>query len=342
MWCSIGRIISALVHKGEPRVVAFLVSFSRLQPRNGETDPRRINSKYRRSTVLLLSHHDPSPTAIMAEELREVAYSVWPEPPPFYKHFTPENVERVKQLKADAAAAHSDNASSPQLLASQLLNLPTELRYLLPPEPPAAEDEFYIFGKKEKAGGIDDFEAMTEWFSRDLSESFYPIHGWEYERLYPTSPPSPAPGEDPVDPAKWTLDRQNYLFRLMRSVLLAFLELLGIVALNPTSPAKEEKLKNILTLMTNMHALINEYRPHQARETLIHIMERQLERKKAEVAGIKRMSQKVEETLSDFAKNAPDTSAPLTAEQVAALPPEERRKESQRHMWQAMDEVLGH
>lgn len=278
----------------------------------------------------------------MAEEQPELLSSFFPDPPPFYKHFTPENLESLTQLKAENAGETNDGASSPQLSASQLLSLPTELRCLVPPEPPAEEVVYRVFGEPTKARGTDEFKNIMEWMSHAMENAQPPLEGWEYEQLYPSSPPSPAPGDDPSDPSKWTLDRQNYLFRFLRSVLLSFVELLGIVAVNPSSPEKDKKLKNILTLISNMHALINEYRPHQARETLINIMEKQLERKKAEVAGIKRMSQKVEETLRDFAKNAPDAATSLGPEHAAALSAEEKRKESQRHMWQAMDEILGH
>ena len=39
-----------------------------------------------------------------------------------------------------------------------------------------------------------------------------------------------------------------------------------------------QKLADLRTIMINMHHLINEYRPHQARETLILMMEEQVER----------------------------------------------------------------
>jgi mediator of RNA polymerase II transcription subunit 7 len=277
----------------------------------------------------------------MDEEQPEVLSSFFPGPPPFYKHFTAENVAALKQFKADNPSASNDGASSPQLSASQLLSLPTELRYLVPPEPPAEDHEFRVFGETTKARGNDEFEGIVEWIGRSMNERQPPLKDWEYQRLYPASPPSPAPGDDPIDPSKWSLDRQRYLFSFLRSALLQFVGLLGIVAENPTSEEKDEKLKNILTLVTNMHALINEYRPHQARETLIHIMELQLERKKAEVAGIRRMSHKVQETLRDFATNAPDATTGLAPEYAVAPSAEEMRKESQRHMWAVMDEILG-
>ena len=66
------------------------------------------------------------------------------------------------------------------------------------------------------------------------------------------------------------------LLRLSKSLLLSYLELLGALAINPT--LSTSKLADLRTIMINMHHLINEYRPHQARETLIMMMEEQVDR----------------------------------------------------------------
>ena len=129
---------------------------------------------------------------------------------------------------------------------------------------------------------------------------------------------------------------------LVRSALFSYLELLAITARNPTHPHKDEKLAHIATIMANMHALINEYRPHQARETLIRMMEEQLERKKKEVEGVRKMREKVAETLAEFDKNAPSVERSLGVEEAEALAVEEKRIDRQRQIWGAMDEILGH
>ncbi|KAF2242250.1 hypothetical protein BU26DRAFT_524429 [Trematosphaeria pertusa] len=260
--------------------------------------------------------------------------SFFPDPPPFYKHFTTENQERLKQFKEQRAAPSNDGvASSPPLTASQLLELPTELRYLVPPEPPAEDAEYRVFGEVAKVRGVDEFENIMAWISDtlwDKQQEAGILEGWKYEQLYP--PPSAS---------DWSsIDRQRYLFRFLRSVMLSFVELLGVVAVNPTSEKKDEKLRDILTLVLNMHALINEYRPHQARETLIMLMEEQVERKKAEVEGVKKMADKVRQTLEGFAKEAPEGKGSVVAEE--SVDAEKRRVDLQREMWTAMDEILGH
>ena len=65
--------------------------------------------------------------------------AAFPAPPPFYKHFTEQNLSRLKELQqkaqSDGTSAIADfNAPS----ASNLLDLPPELRFLIPPEPPSS------------------------------------------------------------------------------------------------------------------------------------------------------------------------------------------------------------
>jgi mediator of RNA polymerase II transcription subunit 7 len=76
----------------------------------------------------------------MADE--GTASAIFPPPPPFYKHFTPANLERAKEWK-DAQTGQKEGEASG---TSSLLDLPPELRYLLPPEPPA-DGIYRSFGK---------------------------------------------------------------------------------------------------------------------------------------------------------------------------------------------------
>ncbi|KAF2713398.1 mediator of RNA polymerase II transcription subunit 7 [Pleomassaria siparia CBS 279.74] len=278
----------------------------------------------------------------MDQEQPEIQASYFPEPPPFYKHFTTENLASLKQFKVDNPGNSDDGPPSPCLSASQLLSLPTELRCLVPPEPPAEDDQYRVFGQMTKVHGTEDLKEQMEGLGHLMGIIEPPLEGWEFEQLPSSRPPTPVLGEPPLDASNGKLDRQETLSRLIRSLLIKFLELVGILYSNPTSPQKDEALKDILTFVTNMHALINEYRPHQARETLINMLEMQVERKKTEIAGIKRMSAKVEETLKGFAKNAPNTDGTLALDDAVELSSEDKRRESQRHMWHAMDEILGH
>src|SRR5450432_3010417 len=82
----------------------------------------------------------------MAEQQQPNALAAaFPSPPPFYERFTPENLERIAALRA-AQQSQSGNTSSdsptiqeeaPTSQTLRILDLPPELRFLQPPEPPA-------------------------------------------------------------------------------------------------------------------------------------------------------------------------------------------------------------
>lgn len=74
--------------------------------------------------------------------------------------------------------------------------------------------------------------------------------------------------------------------------------MLGILSINPEHGWK--KAEDIKTIFINIHHLLNEYRPHQARESLILMMQDQLERSRNETRGIREMKEKVEVMLESL------------------------------------------
>ncbi|KAL5118642.1 Mediator of RNA polymerase II transcription subunit 7 [Pleosporales sp. CAS-2024a] len=266
-----------------------------------------------------------------AEEDQALKIAPFPPPPPYYLHFTAENKARLAKIKTDAGIdTEADGGSSAQLSAEQILALPTELRCLLPPEPPADRQEFSVFGQTTQLKGRDEFNSAMELIAKSMAQT---LPHWKYEQLYPSTSAS--------DSASATLDRQRFLFRFLRSILVAYIELLGISAANPTDQLKDDKLKDILTMVTNMHALLNEYRPHQARETLIREMERQVDRKKREIESVKRMKDRVAEILDGFGRHVPIEKGQDAGDEAAITSEDDRRRDAQRQMWQALDEMLG-
>jgi len=95
-------------------------------------------------------------------------------------------------------------------------------------------------------------------------------------------------------------DRAFILKRLAKSLLLNFLELTGIMSTNPEQ--YEEKVKDLRTLFINFHHLLNEYRPHQARESLILMMQDQLERSRKETEGIREVKERVEGVIEGLSQ----------------------------------------
>jgi mediator of RNA polymerase II transcription subunit 7 len=104
----------------------------------------------------------------------------------------------------------------------------------------------------------------------------------------------------------WTLDRGFYLKKIVRSILLNYLELIAIVSQDPV-PAKM-KVQHIEQLFINAHYIINQYRPHQARESLILMTEERIAKIKAEIDAVKEMKAKME---------ALHTSLPFNLEDMA-------------------------
>ena len=54
--------------------------------------------------------------------------AAFPTPPPYYKHFTKQNITKVRQIRKEAATNTNQ---------VDVESLPAELQYLIPPEPPA-------------------------------------------------------------------------------------------------------------------------------------------------------------------------------------------------------------
>ena len=85
-----------------------------------------------------------------------------------------------------------------------------------------------------------------------------PLESQGFRRLYPQN-----------------YDHKRELKKLNHSVVANFLDLLDIMIKAPDSPKRNEKLEDLNLLFIHMHHLINEFRPHQARETLRVMMELQ-------------------------------------------------------------------
>lgn len=58
-------------------------------------------------------------------------------------------------------------------------------------------------------------------------------------------------------------------------MLVNFLDLIDILVMSPESPRRTEKIDDLTLLFVHIHHLLNEYRPHQARETLRVMLELQ-------------------------------------------------------------------
>lgn len=70
-------------------------------------------------------------------------------------------------------------------------------------------------------------------------------------------------------------DRRKELKKLNHSLFANFLDLIDLLIHFPDSPRRTEKIDDLSLLFVHIHHLLNEFRPHQARETLRVMMEMQ-------------------------------------------------------------------
>jgi mediator of RNA polymerase II transcription subunit 7 len=178
----------------------------------------------------------------------------FPIPPPFYKHFTKDNIAQLRQLRKEKTESQNIDdiensiATNPQELDTA--SLPADLRYLVPPPPPT-DGKWRTFGAQH-----------------DLHAPDPSLEDAGIEVLFPSDP-------------SVKLNPQPYLLSLARSLLTTFLALTGALSEDPTEYL--ERVTDLKTIVTNMHDLINQYRPHQARETLILMLEERIEKLRGEV-----------------------------------------------------------
>ena len=263
---------------------------------------------------------------------RQALSATFPEPPHFYKNFTVKNLERLKGIH-DASPEPSQDGQSTSKRPSTF-DLPPELRCLIPPEPPR-EGRYRIFGGQYDVWHDDLFDSIRcNTDCTQINEELPGLKEQGIEQLYPSPPRSPI-GASTGTQVDWTLDRAFYIKKIAKSILLNFLELVGILANNPEQYGP--KIDHFNALFFNAHHLINEYRPHQARESLILMMEEQLERQQGEIDKIKKMKEKVEALLSSLGEvpEQPQTNVEdidTSAREVA------ESKLEQRRMWQALEE----
>ena len=104
----------------------------------------------------------------------------------------------------------------------------------------------------------------------------------------------PATSHSPSKDAKH-YDRAFELKKLAKSLLLNFLELAGTLSRSPAGAAA--KTQDLRTLFINVHHILNEYRPHQARESAIELMQDHLDRTRAETVAIRTQVDKARSVL---------------------------------------------
>merc|ERR1712227_683180 len=103
-------------------------------------------------------------------------------------------------------------------------------------------------------------------------------------------------------------DPKREMKKINHSILVNFLDLLDILIRAPDSPKRAEKLEDLRLLFIHMHHLINEFRPHQARETLRVMLELQQKQRLETAERFNSALENVHEMIASALRALPDVS----------------------------------
>lgn len=153
------------------------------------------------------------------------------------------------------------------------------------------------------------------------------------EQLYPE--PATDITQDPSSSPQ-PLNHAYYLLKISKSLLLNFLELVGILSVSPEQ--FEPKVEDMRNMFINAHHLLNLYRPHQARESLIMMMEEQLSRTKDEIEQMDKVKAEIEGVLENLQAEGVRTGS---VEQSGTISPSEaassQKIEDSRTVWDLLE-----
>ncbi|KAJ1731060.1 Mediator of RNA polymerase II transcription subunit 7 [Coemansia biformis] len=190
-----------------------------------------------------------------------------------------------------------------------------ELKYLLPPPPPPADGTYAGFGRLWQVRGR----------LPGLSEQNIP-------QLYPEGP----------------VDRIAELKRLNRSVVFEFLDLVDVLVKDPSQfSARTERIRDVFV---NIHHLINEYREHQAKETLKLMLRQQIDSKRQAAESTRARCDELAQTVERLRLETASARAELSSQAATgdgqhAPPPETLEDVQQVQVAQVaqagLDEILG-
>jgi mediator of RNA polymerase II transcription subunit 7 len=76
--------------------------------------------------------------------------AAFPPPPPFWSHFTPENLNKLEQIKKEHLKKQTGSIQKKKWSPTELqsLDVSAELRYLVPPEIPKT-GSYNVFGEPQ-------------------------------------------------------------------------------------------------------------------------------------------------------------------------------------------------
>lgn len=97
-------------------------------------------------------------------------------------------------------------------------------------------------------------------------------------------------------------------------------------------------------LFSEAHAIVNEYRPHQARETVIHMMEEQVQRCEMETKANKEACERVREVLENVERGDGMVQPDLGSQDGARSKSEKDRDlkmAAEKRIWDVIEQEVG-
>ncbi|KAG2569906.1 mediator of RNA polymerase II transcription subunit 7a-like [Panicum virgatum] len=134
-----------------------------------------------------------------------------------------------------------------------------------PEPPPPIDGKYEVFG-----------------VTREINEVLPSLESQGIRQLYPKGP---------------NIDFKKELRTLNRELQLHILELADILVERPSQYAR--RVEDISVIFQNLHHLLNSLRPHQARATLIHMLESQIQRRKQAIEDIKQRREEAQKLLGE-------------------------------------------
>lgn len=217
----------------------------------------------------------------MADQTANLS-STYPLPPSYFQYFTDGNVEKVKEWQKKTQDDKASNGEPP-----------FPLNLLVPPKKPDS-NVYRSFG--------------NQW---QFDNTIMSLKDVGIQQLYQFDDEKDRK-KDSEDPDH-TKTRSHELKKLVHSLLIKFVELCGVISIAPEQfPALVEEIRIILI---NTHHLMNEYRPHQSRESLLILLQQQIDKTKDEVGDFRKKNDEIRERIAGLTKRFKQIGQGLDATQ---------------------------
>jgi len=99
-----------------------------------------------------------------------------------------------------------------------------------------------------------------------------------------------------------------------------------------------EKVNDLQTILYNIHDVINTYRPHQAREALIEMMQGEIKRVEREVESVERVKGELNVVLATMAGRVEEMEKETVVQEKNGV---RRGKEREEMLWERLEMEMG-